>query len=113
MPEIEQLNNRITLLENLIFDFIREGKYKVSKNIQMQDGRNFEFNTGTGTRLGTATGQKLGFFNTTPIIQQTTTSQTPSTFAANTSGIVDDSATWAGYTIGDIVAILRAFGLIA
>ena len=58
-------------------------------------------------------GSTAGFFANTPIIQQTTTSQTAATFTANTSGIVDDSATWNGYTIGDIVAILQAFGFIA
>lgn len=69
--------------------------------------------TTTGMKIGTGTTQKIGFFNSTPIIQQTTTSQTPATFAANSSGIVDDTATWDGYTMGDLVAILRTFGLLA
>jgi len=69
--------------------------------------------TTTGTKIATGTTQKLGFFNATPIIQQTTTSQTPATFVANSSGISDDTATWNGYTIGDLVAILQAFGFIA
>ena len=55
----------------------------------------------------------VGFFAVTPVAQQTTSSQTPATFAANSSGIVDDSATWNGYTIGDLVAILQAYGLLA
>ncbi len=69
--------------------------------------------TTTGMKIATATAQKLGFFNSTPIIQQTTTSQTAATFVANSSGISDDTATWNGYTIGDLVAILQAFGFIA
>jgi hypothetical protein len=44
---------------------------------------------------------------------QATTGITAATFAANTSGIVDDSATWDGYTIGQVVAALRAVALLA
>ena len=75
--------------------------------------QNIVTDTTTGMKIGTAATQKLGFFNATPIVQQTTTSQTAATFVTNTSLIADDSATWDGYTIGDIVAILRAFGLLA
>lgn len=35
------------------------------------DATNIVLNTTTGTKIGTATGQKLGFFNATPVIQQT------------------------------------------
>lgn len=66
---LRQSDKRIGLLENLVFDLMRTNKYRFSKSIQMQDGRNIEFNTGTGTRIGTATGQKIGFFNVTPIVQ--------------------------------------------
>ena len=106
--------------ENKIREIIREelsgllksDRYTFQKHIQLLDANDISFGSTKGTRIGTTTTQKIGFFNKTPIIQQTTSSQTPSTFAANSSGIVDDSATWAGYTIGDIVAILRAFGFI-
>lgn len=67
----------------------------------------------TGSQFGTASSQKIAVLGATPIIQQTTTSQTPATFVANSSGIADDTATWNGYTIGDLVAILQAFGFIA
>lgn len=79
----------------------------------LADGSNLIVGSTTGTKIGTATTQKLGFYNATPIVQQTTSSQTPATFAANSSGISDDTATWGGYTIGDIVAILKAYGLLA
>ncbi|KKL57290.1 hypothetical protein LCGC14_2236910, partial [marine sediment metagenome] len=55
----------------------------------------------------------IGFFSTTPIAQQTTVSQTPATFVANSSSIADDTATWNGYTVGDLVAILQAYGLLS
>lgn len=35
------------------------------------DPFNFAFGTSTGTKIGTATNQKIGFFNATPVVQQT------------------------------------------
>jgi hypothetical protein len=68
--------------------------------------------TSTGTKIGTATAQKLGFWNTAPNIQPTT-AITAASFTANTSAIADDSATFDGYTIGQVVAALRRAGLLA
>jgi hypothetical protein len=53
----------------------------------------------------------LGFFNTAPIAQPTT-GGAAATFAANTSAIVDDSATFDGYTIGQVVSALRSLGIL-
>lgn len=39
--------------------------------IQMPDGGNLLAGTTTGTKIGTTTSQKLGFFNATPVVQQT------------------------------------------
>ncbi len=89
------------------------GAVTFTGDITISDGENIILDTTTGTQIGTAAAQKLGFLGATPIIQQTTTSQTAATFAANTSGISDDTATWDGYTIGDVVAILRTYGLMA
>ena len=93
-------------LTNVILK-IKEG------SIDITDAVNMVLGTTTGTQIGTATAQKLSFHGNTPIIQQTTSSQTPATFVANTSGISDDTGTWNGYTIGDLVAILQAYGLLA
>jgi hypothetical protein len=75
---------------------------------------NYAVRTGKGEiKLGDNTSAtKFGIFGQTPVIRQTTTSQTPATFAANTSGIADDTATWGGYTVGDLVAILQAYGFL-
>lgn len=67
---------------------------------------------GSGSLNLGVSGSSLGFFGVTGVTRQTTSSQTPATFAANTSGISDDTATWNGYTIGDLVAILQAYGLL-
>jgi len=81
-------------------------------NTTWADGINMVFNTTTGTKLGTATTQKIGLWNATPIVQPTT-AVAAATFVANTSGIVDDTATFDGYTIGQIVKALRNIGALA
>lgn len=76
------------------------------------DAKNIILGTTTGSKIGTATSQKLSFWNAAPIVQPTT-AIAAATFAANTSGIVDDTATFDGYTIGQIVKALRNVGLLA
>jgi hypothetical protein len=75
-------------------------------------GGNIVLDTGTGTKVGTATSQKLGFWNATPVIQATTAGAA-STFAANTSLIANDTATWDSYTLGQVVKALRNAGILA
>lgn len=76
------------------------------------DGINIAVGTTTGTKIGTATTQKLGFWNTAPIVQPTTAGAA-ATFVANTSAIVNDTATFDGYTIGQVVKALRNTGILA
>lgn len=80
--------------------------------ITLADTANVAAGTTTGTKIGTATSQKLGFWNATPIVQPTT-AVAAATFAANTSGIANDTATFDGYTIGQVVKALRNAGLLA
>jgi len=56
-------------------------------------------------------GTNLGFYNVAQIARPTTASAA-STFAANTSGIANDTATFDGYTIGQVVKALRDVGLL-
>jgi hypothetical protein len=81
-------------------------------NLKFPSGGNILTDTTNGTKIGTATTQKLGFWNATPIVQPAT-GGAASTFVPNTSLIVDDSATWDGYTIGNVVKALRNAGLLA
>jgi len=76
------------------------------------EGINLTFGASTGTKFGTADSQKLAFWNKTPIVQPTT-AITAATFLNNTSGIVDDSATYGGYTMGQIAAALINVGILA
>lgn len=80
-------------------------------NFVMLDAATIAFGTTTGTKIGTATSQKLSFWNKTPIIQPTT-GITAAAFVANTSGIVNDTATFGGYTIGKIAAALINVGIL-
>jgi hypothetical protein len=80
--------------------------------ISYTDAVNTSFGTTTGTKLGTATTQKLSFWNATPIVQPTT-AVAAAAFVANTSLIANDTATFDGYTIGQIVKALRNAGLLA
>jgi len=74
--------------------------------------KNIGTDTVTGTKLGTATSQRWGIWNAAPIVQPTT-AIAAATFVANSSGIADDTATWDGYTNGQVVKALRNFGFLA
>jgi hypothetical protein len=53
--------------------FYSNGTVEFSDNIEMTNAKNFVLATSTGTKLGTGTTQKLGFWNATPVAQQTVT----------------------------------------
>lgn len=81
-------------------------------SVALADAKNLSVGTTTGTKIGTATTQKLSFWNATPIVQPTT-AVAAATFVANTSLIANDTATFDGYTIGQVVKALRNFGVLA
>ena len=54
---------------------------------------------------------KLGFYGVSAILRPTT-AIAAATFAQNTSAIANDTATWGGYTIGQIVTALKNLGLL-
>lgn len=69
MPEIQQLENRIQVLENILSQLVKSDKYYFGKHITLADGLNISISTGTGTKMGTATGQKISVYGVTPVIQ--------------------------------------------
>ncbi len=101
------------IIRDELRSLLKTDRYTFERLVQFADGRNIQVGVGTGTQIGTSPAQKIGFLGSSPIIQQTASSQSPATFNTQSSGIADGSATWNGYTIGDIVAILEAFGFIA
>lgn len=88
------------------------GVINANSGIFVSNGSNLSFGTSVGTKIGSATNQMLAFWNATPIVQPTT-AVAAATFVANTSGIVNDTATFDGYTIGQVVKALRNAGLLA
>lgn len=54
---------------------------------------------------------KLGFFNVTPVVKPVA-GGAAATFVTNTSGIANDTGTWGGYTIGQVVQALQDLGLL-
>jgi hypothetical protein len=88
------------------------GTARVQGDLTISDTKNIILATGTGTKIGTATSQKLSLWNATPNVQPTT-AITAGAFVANTSGIANDTATFDGYTMGQVVAALRRIGALA
>ena len=79
----------------------------------MADAANIALNTTAGTKIGTATAQKLGFWNATPVIQQTT-GVSESVFVENSGGaVVNVDSTFGGYTAQQIVQALQNIGALA
>lgn len=65
----------------------------------------------TGLKIGAAA-DKLGLYSVAPVAQATV-AIAAAVFVANTSGIVNDTATFDGYTIGQVVKALRNIGVLA
>jgi len=88
------------------------GTTQLQGSVTLTAGSNLILATATGTKIGTATNQLLAFYNANPIVQPTT-GVAAAAFVANTSDINDDTATFDGYTIGQVVKALRNLGLLA
>jgi hypothetical protein len=78
--------------------------------VEVFDGINFKFGDTTGTQLGDAD-SLIGFFGVTPVGQQSTAASS-ATFSANTGINVHYASTFDGYTIAQVVKILRNYGLL-
>ncbi len=80
--------------------------------VTITDGGHFAFDVTTGSKLGTATSQKLGFWNATPVIQQTT-AVAPATITNGVGAAGKQDDTYDGYTVAQVVKALRTTGLLA
>ena len=88
------------------------GNSRFNGDVTIANTFNLIFSVTTGTKIGTATSQKLSLWNATPNVQPTN-AIAAAAFVANTSGIVDDTATFGGYTMGQVVAALQRIGALA
>jgi len=84
----------------------------LTKHLQFADAGNIFIGTTTGTQIGTAGNQKLALWGLTADVQPTA-AIAAAAFAANTSGIANDTATFGGYTMGQVVAALKRLGVLA
>lgn len=66
---------------------------------------------GSGNTKIAANTTGVGFYGVTPVARATT-GISAGAFVANTSGIADDTATFGGYTMGQVVAALKAIGIL-
>lgn len=89
-----------------------DGYLAVKKSIYV--GENLYVNSAGGMKIATTTSQKIGFWNTTPIVQPTTSiSVTGVTFTANSGTAINDASTIDGYTLKQVVKALRNIGILA
>lgn len=68
--------------------------------------------TDASVKLVPSASKKFSLWNATPIVQPTT-AVAAATFVTNTSLIANDTATFDGYTIGQVVKALRNIGVLA
>jgi hypothetical protein len=94
-------------------DLYPSGNINLAGDLLVANTRNFVFSDTTGTRIGTSASQKFAFWNKTPIAQPTT-SITGVTVNHITGGTnIKTSDTFDNYTLGQIVAALKAVGILA
>lgn len=89
-----------------------QDRFSLTKGLEIIDGGKIAptANT-TGLYIGGAATDKLSLWGVAPIVQPTT-AISAATFVTNTSGIINDTATFDGYTIGQVVKALRNAGLL-
>ena len=94
------------------------GSTRISGNLLVTDGVNFDLGGTNGTKIGLSTSQKIGFWNVTPVIQPATTGTTTG-FTANAGTAMNSASTSTGgtgtkaYTFGDVVLALKQSGIMA
>ena len=126
-------DNKITLTDNLAsalditestnsylkFTTTNSGeKIVFGKDLDISGDHDLIIGTSTGTKIGTAATQKIGFFNATPVVQQSGVNEGTG-FTAGSGTPTKDDSTFTGnvgstaYRINDIVKALKNLGILA
>jgi len=126
-------DNKITLTDNLAsalditestnsylkFTTTNSGeKVVLGKDLDISGDHDLIIGTSTGTKIGTAATQKIGFFNATPVVQQSGVNEGTG-FTAGSGTPAKDDSTFTGnvgstaYRINDIVKALKNLGILA
>lgn len=109
MNETEQLKQRITELENQVHQLISVDRYRLMKDVELSAAH--------GTRIGTSASQKLAFFGADPVTRPTDGAGR-SDITLDAGGTAHVGTTYTGntgttdYSVGDIVYVLKAYGLL-
>lgn len=98
---------RLAKLEALFSQLLQSDRYTFHKTLQVLDGRNIQLGTTTGTKIGTATTQKIGFFNKTPVAQQSAVTRP----IGGGSGITDAIDLPARAAINTMITEIGSLGL--
>jgi len=88
--------------------------HEMTTTTALSEDSKMEFQTTDGGALVTnltLQENKVGLYTATPVVRATT-GGSAATFVANTSGISDDTATWGGYTMGQVVQALQNIGIL-
>lgn len=104
MNEMEQLKQRVAVLEAFIARMSLSDRYAFQKHIQIFDGMNIQLGRGTGTKIGLSASEKLGFFGHAPVAQQ-------AAITAPSGGATIDAP--ARTAINDIRTTLQSLGFTA
>lgn len=119
MPlEFEQQEQIRQIIREELGTLIKNDRFVFEKIIEILDDRNIHLGKSVGTKIGTETTQKLGFWNSTPIVQHSSTGESAG-FTAGAGTTVTHLSTFTGnvgstaYTIGDVIKALKNSGFIA
>ncbi len=106
-------------LKALVASIVKSDRFYINPAVlELRDGVKVQLGLGTGTQFGTSVSQKMAWFGATPLIQQTGAGVITGHFPNAGTDVTDASRFTgnvgsAGFTIGDIVAILKKYGFIA
>lgn len=101
----------VGLVINTGMAFTSNANFTMNASLIFTNNQNIVAGTGNGTKIGTGTTQKLGFWNATPVVQNTgwsVTNVTPDkTYDAN-STTLDELAD----VLGTLIDTLKTYGLL-
>lgn len=93
--------------------WVDNGVARFDSNLDLSNAAvNLVLDSTTGTKIGTATSQKLALWNATPVVQPTTAIGA-ATRVGGGGAALTDTDTFDGYTVAQIVKLLRTIGAAA
>ena len=84
----------------------------ISTSVTFAEAANITTGATTGTKIGTATTQKLGFWNATPVVQNTGWSVTGGYTADKMFNPESTSITEIARVLGTLIDVLKTYGIV-